>query len=76
MARDIAARQQQALELNDGIVQGLAVAKMAIETGDVDKGLEAIAHTLQQAKSVVAELLGGDDGPDIQPGDLTTEPAR
>ena len=74
-AREVAARQEQALELNDGIVQGLAVAKMAIETGDVDKGLEAIGHTLQQAKSVVAELLGGRDR-DIQPGDLRSESAE
>lgn len=76
LARDIAARQEQALELNDGIVQGLAVAKMAIETGDLDKGLEVIGHTLQQAKAVVAGLLGGlEDDRGIQPGDLKSDSA-
>ena len=76
LARDISARQEQALELNDGIVQGLAVAKMAIETGDLDKGLEVIGHTLQQAKAVVAELLGSlEDDRGIQPGDLKSDSA-
>ena len=75
IAREIAARQEQALKLNDGIVQGLAIAKMAIETGEVDKGLEAIGQTLQQAKSVVAELLENlDRDRGIHAGDLKSEP--
>ena len=63
-ARETADRQTQALELNDGIVQGLAVAKMALETGDVDKALETIGTTLSQAKSVVGSLLGNVDDDD------------
>lgn len=56
-ARDAAARQTQALKINDGVVQGLAVAKMALETGDADMALHTIASTLNQAKAVVANLL-------------------
>lgn len=55
--RDAQARQQQALELNDTIVQGLAVAKMALESGHPDKGLQAVTETLKRVKSLVADLL-------------------
>ena len=55
--RDAQARQQQALELNDTIVQGLAVAKMALENGHTDKGLEAVTETLKKVKSLVGGLL-------------------
>jgi PAS domain S-box-containing protein len=55
--RDAQARQQQALELNDTIVQGLAVAKMALESGHSEKGLEAVTETLKRVKELVAGLL-------------------
>lgn len=55
--RDAQARQQQALELNDTIVQGLAVAKMALESGHTEKGLEAVTETLKKVKSLVAGLI-------------------
>ncbi|MGH2788832.1 MAG: hypothetical protein ACRDJV_13170 [Actinomycetota bacterium] len=38
------------LELNDEIVQGLAVAKMAFETGEQDHGLKAVTETLRRAQ--------------------------
>src|ERR687886_388101 len=34
MFEDFKVRERQALEINDNIVQGLAVAKMALESGD------------------------------------------
>lgn len=49
--------KKQALELNDAIVQGLAVAKMFLEAGDPDRGLAAVTNTLERAKGIVAELL-------------------
>lgn len=49
--------KRQALELNDAIVQGLAVAKMYLEAGDSDRGLSAVTHTLERAKGIVAQLL-------------------
>lgn len=55
--RDAQVRQQQALELNDTIVQGLAVAKMALEGGHSDQGLEAVTQTLKKAKTLVGDLL-------------------
>lgn len=49
--------KRQALELNDAIVQGLAVAKMFLENGDPDRGLAAVTNTLGRAKQIVSELL-------------------
>lgn len=68
--------RRQALELNDTVVQGLTVAKLALETGEVDKGLEAVAGTLVTAQSIVASLLSqmeqANGGP-LKPGDLVRE---
>jgi PAS domain S-box-containing protein len=74
--RDAESRQKQALELNDTIVQGLAVAKMALETQDTGKGLEAVTSTLKRAQAIVASLLadiGAKQG--LGPGDLVRERA-
>lgn len=49
--------KRQALELNDAIVQGLAVAKMFLENDDSERGLAAVTNTLQRAKDIVRELL-------------------
>lgn len=49
--------KRQALELNDAIVQGLAVAKMFLENDDSERGLAAVTNTLQRAKEIVRELL-------------------
>ena len=69
---DVELRRRQALELNDAIVQGLAVAKMALETGRAEHGLRAVADTLEKAKSVVGEIVREitQEAP-LQPGDLT-----
>ena len=51
-------RREHALELNDNIVQGLVVAKMALEGGMDEKAMETLASTLERARSLVSELLG------------------
>jgi hypothetical protein len=74
--RDTRARidRKRALELNDEVVQGLAVAKMAFETGHHEKGLRAVTAALERAKRVVASLLAehGEEAP-IEPGDLVRD---
>jgi PAS domain S-box-containing protein len=50
-------RQQQALQLNDTVVQGLATAKMALELDADDKASEVVADTLSNAKKIVDQLL-------------------
>lgn len=68
------ARRRQALEMNDGIVQGLAVAAMARELGQDEKASIAIGETLAQARSIVSNLIDELEkaGP-LEPGDLVRE---
>jgi hypothetical protein len=74
---DLRGRQQQALQFNDDIVQGLAVAKYALAAGDTDGAAEAVDNTLEAAKHIVADLLGDRRSQfPIHPGDLVrTRPA-
>ena len=39
---DLRQREQQALELNDNVLQGLVVAKMALDLDEPDKADEAL----------------------------------
>ena len=64
-------RREQALELNDNVVQGLVVAKMALEGGMDEKAIETLTSTLERARSLVSDLLGDVDG--AQPGSLVRE---
>ena len=57
-------RRRQALEINDNIVQGLAVAKYAFELGDEDKARSSLDQTLTAAKNIISELLS-----EIDPND-------
>ncbi len=69
--------RRHALQLNDMIVQGLAVAKLALETGHTEKALAAVTKTLTEAKSIVSELLTTIENVEgeLGPGRLT-RPAR
>lgn len=69
-----AASRKQAMELNDEVVQGLAAAKLAFETGRHQDGLSAVESTLERAKGIVSRLLDEHslESP-IEPGDLTRE---
>ena len=86
VARDITANKEldallaerdrrQALELNDEVIQGLAVAKLALETGHPDHAMEAMRASLGRVRDIATGLLTqGDD--EIEPGDLVRgEPA-
>ena len=63
--------RQRALELNDDVVQGLAVAQLALQAGREEQARAAIETTLSAAQEIVGELLesAGDRGR-LQPGDL------
>ena len=43
-------RERRALEINDTVVQGLVVAKYALETGHEAEGSEAVGRTLDRAR--------------------------
>ena len=69
--RQLEASRRRALELNDDVVQGLAVAQLSLQAGKPDAAREAVEGTLQAAQAIVAELLesAGERGR-LQPGDL------
>ena len=66
-------RQRQALQINEGIVQGIAVAKMALELGDSERALDTLERTLGAAKRVINHLLL-DHVSEIRPRDLRAAP--
>ena len=75
---DMKERQRQALEINDDIVQGLTVAKLALELDDRDRSAAALSSALSSASRIISDLLGkaGDENR-LGPGDLRRDaPAR
>lgn len=70
--REAYARQQQGLELNDNVMQGLAVARLAIMEGDVDQALASLDRTMEAAREIIRSLLEAraDGGSDLRPGEL------
>ena len=62
-------RQQEAVELNDTVVQGLVVAKYAHDLGDVERARHAVDRVLTLAQELVSDLVA--DGHRPQPGSLT-----
>ncbi|MDQ4065952.1 MAG: hypothetical protein M3161_07890 [Actinomycetota bacterium] len=69
-------RRQQALEINDNIVQGLAVAKYAFELEQYDRARAAVEGTLTAARKIISDLLEelGDEA-EILPGSLQRDVA-
>jgi GAF domain-containing protein len=57
--QQLAERRRRALELHDDVVQGLALAQLALQAGRPEDAQRAVAGTLQAAKKVVSELLDG-----------------
>src|SRR3954470_16939495 len=55
--QDLRQREQQALELNDTVLQGLVVAKMALDLGDPGKADEALASSIESASRIITGLL-------------------
>ena len=50
-------REREAAEINDSIVQHLAVAKWTMEAGHIDEALTMLADTIATSESLVAALL-------------------
>lgn len=57
---DVRARQQQALELNDSVLQGLVVARMAIDLGDTRRAADALDDAIGRAGHMITDLLADD----------------
>lgn len=58
---DMQQREKQALELNDNVLQGLVVAKLALDLDDRDKAHSALETAIGSASSMITELLGEQD---------------
>jgi signal transduction histidine kinase len=63
-------RHREALEIHDNVVQGLAMAKLSLELGEVEAGMAALEETLEAARRLVTDLLGEAAG-DEEVVDLT-----
>ena len=60
--------RRQALKLNDEVLQGLAVAKMAFDSGENDKGRDALSESLAQLKQIIDQML--EQGDALAAGDF------
>ncbi|HEX8002944.1 MAG TPA: hypothetical protein VF519_09655 [Mycobacteriales bacterium] len=69
---DLKARQRSALEINDNIVQGLALAQYRYERGDPAAANAAVVATLAKARRMMSDLVDptATRGLTIEPGDL------
>lgn len=54
---EAALRQRQAIEIHDTVIQGLAVARYALDANDEQLALESIDKTLASAKELIGGLL-------------------
>jgi len=65
------ARQRQALELNDNVVQGLSAAWLALELGEVEDGVDLVRRATQDAQRLISRLLHeASEGEPLEPGAL------
>ena len=56
--QDLRQREQQALELNDTVLQGLVVAKMALDLDDHKRAHESLTASIDSASRIITDLLG------------------
>ncbi len=56
-AEEVARRHREATEINDKIVQSVAVAKWAFEAGNTQRGLEILEETVGEGQRLVSALL-------------------
>jgi len=57
---DLRQREQQALELNDSVLQGLVVAKMALDLHQPDRAQAALTNAIASASRMITDLLGSE----------------
>jgi hypothetical protein len=69
---DMKARERQAVEINDNIVQGLSVAKYALDQGRDEQSRKAVEDTLRNARELITELIGEDEI-ELGPGEIRRE---
>ena len=68
-------RQREALELHDGVVQGLVTAQLAHDLGLTSESREALSSTLERARMVVTRSLEELKGTGLTTRELISEAA-
>jgi signal transduction histidine kinase len=71
---DLRRRERQALEINDNVLQGLVVAKMALELDQPDTAVAALDTSIAAASRMISGLLDTEDRP-VAAGLLRTHAA-
>lgn len=51
--------RRRAMELNDDVIQDIAVAKMSLEMNDTTKAVRTLEHALHSARTIVTHMLQG-----------------
>lgn len=59
---DMRQREKQALELNDAVLQGMVVAKLALDLGEQERARSALDSAIGSASKMISDLLGPPDG--------------
>ena len=71
---DLRRRERQALEINDNVLQGLVVAKMAFELDQQETAVAALDTSIAAASRMISDLLATEDRP-VAAGLLRSGPA-
>jgi signal transduction histidine kinase len=73
---DLKERERQALQIHDEVVQGLVVAKMALDLEQTEQSREVLASTLASASRIIDDLIGRTrDDLQLGAGDLVRQRA-
>jgi signal transduction histidine kinase len=73
---DLKERERQALQIHDEVVQGLVVAKMALDLDQTEQSREVLATTLASASRIIDDLIGRTrDDLQLGAGDLVRQRA-
>jgi signal transduction histidine kinase len=70
---DMRQREREALELNDSVLQGMVVARMALELDQHERAEEALDASIENASRMISDRLGS--APARTPGLLRRDPA-
>lgn len=73
---DMRQREREALELNDEVLQGMVVAKMALDLGQPERAQRALDASISSASRIISDLIGPKPGTAGEKGLLRTQPAR
>lgn len=73
---DMRQREKQALELNDNVLQGLVVAKMALDLDDRARAYASLQTAIDSASHMITELLGSQQAAQRTKGLLRQQPAE